>query len=180
VEKLVIKLSKLCFAIKTIKSFVYKNIVKTMYFSYMHSSLKYGILFWGYVRNLKKVFKLQKRAVRLIANISSTTSCKPYFKKLKIMTLPYIYIYEILLYIKMSLSKFKTNSMFHSHDTRNKSDLFITSHNTKPLEQSIAYNGVLVYNKLPSKIKSVKSIIKFKKVLSNFLLERVFIRWKNL
>jgi hypothetical protein len=34
--KLVIKLSKLCIAIKTIKSFVNKNIVKTMYFAYMH------------------------------------------------------------------------------------------------------------------------------------------------
>jgi hypothetical protein len=95
--KLVIELRKLCFAIKTIKSFVNKNIVKTMYFAYMHSSLKYGILFWGKVRNLKKVFKVQKRAIRLIANISSTTSCKPYLKKSKIVTLPCIYIYEILL-----------------------------------------------------------------------------------
>jgi hypothetical protein len=90
------------------------------------------------------------------------------------MTLPCIYIYEILLYIKMSLSKFKTNSMFHSHDTRTKSDLFITSHNTKLFEQSIAYSGVLVYNKLPSEIKSVNSIIKFKKILRNFLLEKSF------
>jgi hypothetical protein len=60
--------------------------------------LEYGILFWGNCRNVKKVFKLQKRVIRLIANISSTTSCVPYFKKLKIMTLPYLYIYEILLY----------------------------------------------------------------------------------
>jgi hypothetical protein len=110
-------------------------------------------------------------AIRLIANISSTTSCKPYLKKLKIMTLP---IYEILLYVKMFVSKFKTNSMFHSHDTRIKSDLFITSHNTKLFEQSTAYNGVLVYNKLPSEIKSVMSIIKFKKILRNFLLEKSY------
>jgi hypothetical protein len=33
---------------------------------------------------------------------------------------------------------------------------------------------VLIYNKLPSEIKSVKSIIKFKKILSNFLLEKNF------
>jgi hypothetical protein len=90
------------------------------------------------------------------------------------MTLPCIHIYEILQYIKMSLSKFKTNFMFHLHDTRTKSDLFITSHNTKLFEHSIAYNGVLVYNKLPSQIKSVKSIIKFKKILSNFPLEKSF------
>jgi hypothetical protein len=90
------------------------------------------------------------------------------------MTLPCIYSYEILLCTKMSLSKFKTNSMFHLHDTSNKSDLFITSHNTKLFEQSIAYNGVLVYNKLPSEIKSVKSITTFKKIFSNFLLEKGF------
>jgi hypothetical protein len=46
--------------------------------------------------------------------------------------------------------------MFHSHDTRNKADLFITSHNIKLSEQSIAYNGVLIYNKLPSEIKSIQ------------------------
>jgi hypothetical protein len=56
-EKLVIKLSKLCFAIKTIKKFVNKNVVKTMYFAYLHSSLKHVILFWGNFRNIKKVLK---------------------------------------------------------------------------------------------------------------------------
>jgi hypothetical protein len=45
VEKLVIKLSKLCFVIKTVKSIVNINIVKTTYFAYMHSTLKYCILF---------------------------------------------------------------------------------------------------------------------------------------
>jgi hypothetical protein len=41
-------------------------------------------------------------------------------------------------------------------------------------EQNIAYDGVLVYNKLPSEIKSIKSIIKFKMTLRNFLLEKSF------
>jgi hypothetical protein len=50
----------------------------------------------------------------------------------------------------------------------------ITSHTTKVFEQSTAYNGVLVYNKLLSEIKSVKSIIKFKKIFRNFLLEKSF------
>jgi hypothetical protein len=174
VKKLVIKLSQLCYAVKTIKSFVNKNLVKTMYFAYMHSFLKYGILFWRNAKNLRKVFKIQKRAIRLIANISNTSSCKPYFQKLQIMTLPCIYILEILTHTKGSVSNFKTNSMFHSHDTRNKADLFIASHNTKLFEQSTAYNGVCIYNKLPSEIKSVQSIRKFKKLLSSFLLGKSF------
>jgi len=65
----------------------------------------------------------------------------------------------------MYLSRFKTNSVFHSYDTRNKSDLFITGHNIKLFEQSITYNGVLIYNKLSFEIKGVKCIMKFKKIL---------------
>jgi hypothetical protein len=163
VEKLVLKLSQLCYAIKTIKSFANKNLDKTMYFVDMHSFLEYCILFRGNARNLQKVFKIQKRAIRLIANVSNTSSCKPYFKKLKIMTLPCIYILEILTHTKGSLSKFKTYSMFPSHDTRNKADLFITTHNTKLFEQSITYRGALIYDKLRSEMKSVKSVRKFKK-----------------
>ena len=42
---------------------------------------------------------------------------------------------RILLYTRMSLDTFKTNSMFHSYDTRNTSKLFITRHNTTLFEQ---------------------------------------------
>jgi hypothetical protein len=102
-----------------------------MYLAYLQPSLKYSILFCGNSTNLKKNCKLQKIAKRFTANISSTTSWKPYFKKLKFMTLLCVWIYKILLYTKMYLSRFKTNSMFHSYNTRNKSNLFITSHNNK-------------------------------------------------
>jgi hypothetical protein len=56
-ENLMVKFGKFGFAIKTIRSFLNKNIVKTMYFAYLHSSLKYGILFWGNSRNLTKIFQ---------------------------------------------------------------------------------------------------------------------------
>jgi hypothetical protein len=56
-ENLMVKLGKLCFAIKTIRSFLNKNIVKTMYFAYLHSSLKYGILLWGNSRKLTKIIQ---------------------------------------------------------------------------------------------------------------------------
>ena len=64
-----------------------------MYVAYLHSSLKHGILFWGSTRNLKKVLNCKKRAIRLIANITSTTSCKPCFKKLEIIIVPCIINY---------------------------------------------------------------------------------------
>jgi hypothetical protein len=137
VENLIIKLSKLYFPLKT-KAFVRKNVLRTTYFAYFQLLLKYGIFFGGNSTDLNKVFKLQKRAIRLITNIPGTAICMPYFNNHKIMTLSCLYIYEILLYTRMSLDTFKTNSTFHSHDTRNKSKLFITRHNTTLFEQSTA------------------------------------------
>jgi len=64
--------------------------------------------------------------------------------------------------------------MFRTYDTRNKSDLINTSHNTKLLEQSIPYSGMLVYYKLSHEIKSVRCIMKFKKILIGFFLEKSF------
>jgi len=113
-ENLISKLSKYCFAIKIIKSFANKNTVKPLYFAYLHSFQNMLFYFGENLQTLKN-FKLQKRAIRLITNIAVTTRCKPYFKKLKIMTLPSTYIYEILQFTKMFLSRCKTHSMFHSH-----------------------------------------------------------------
>ena len=62
--------------------------------------------------------------------------------------------------------------MFHWYDTRNKSDLFISCHNTKLFGQSIAYSAVHIYNKFSHEFKSVTCIMKFKKMNINFLLEK--------
>jgi hypothetical protein len=50
-----------------------------------------------------------------------------------------------------------------------KSYSFITTHNTKLFEQSIAYNSMLIYNKLSNEIKSLKPIMKFKNIIINYL-----------
>jgi len=57
---------------------------------------------------------------------------------------------------------------------------FITWHNTKLFEHSTSCNGELIHNRHSHEIKSVKSIMKFKKIINNFLLDKSFILWKNL
>jgi hypothetical protein len=119
-------------------------------------------------RTLKKIFKLQKRVIRLIANVFNTTSCKPYFNKLKFMALPYIYSYKIPVHMNMSLNRFKTNSLICSYNTRNKYDVFVTGHNTKLLKQSFTNIGVLIFNKPSSETVNSEPVMKFKKILFNF------------
>ena len=47
----------------------------------------------------------------------------------------------------MYLSRYKTNSMFHSYDTKYVR-LFIASHNNKLFEKSTVYSDMHIYNKL--------------------------------
>ena len=73
----------------------------------------------------------------------------------------------------MYLSRYKTNSMFHSYETKY-FRLFIASHDTKLSGKSIAYSAMLIYNRLCNEIKSAVCIMKFKKMLINFLLDKSF------
>jgi hypothetical protein len=185
VKNLIIQLSNLCFAIKTTKSSVNKNSVKTMHFAYLHSFLKYGILFWENSRNPKKMFKLQQNSKRLIANISSTTKLQTIIQIIKdydtilhvyvcvcvcvyVYIYIYIYIYEILYILKYIQVDSKLILCF-IHMIQRISHIYYES-NTKLLEHSTIYKGMLIYNKLSNKIKSFKCIMKFKEILINFLL----------
>jgi hypothetical protein len=46
----------------------------------------YGIVFWGNLSEAKKIFLLQKKAIRIIMGMKHRESIRPAFKKLKILT----------------------------------------------------------------------------------------------
>nr|CAI5817126.1 unnamed protein product [Callosobruchus analis] len=64
-----------------------ESILLTLYCANFHSDARYGILLWGTSQHAHRVFLLQKFAIRIIAGISSRTSCRLYFKKYKILTI---------------------------------------------------------------------------------------------
>jgi len=47
IEELKSKLTKACYAIRSVKPFMSLEEVRMTYFSYVHSVLSYGIIFWG-------------------------------------------------------------------------------------------------------------------------------------
>jgi len=93
------KLNKACFAIRTIKTFRSFNVLRTVYFSYFHTLLSYGIIFWGNLRLSIKVFKIQKRIIRIITNKGKRNSSRQLFKTLQILSVPSQYLYIHCLYL---------------------------------------------------------------------------------
>jgi hypothetical protein len=98
-RELAIKLNKACYAITAITSLVSLKVLISIYFSYFHSLLTYGVIFWDNSPISKDIFKFQKRVIRIITNNPRHDPCKHLFKRLKILTLPSQYIFSVLVFI---------------------------------------------------------------------------------
>jgi hypothetical protein len=66
-DLLLSKLSKISFAIRTIKSYMSQEVLLMVYHAYFHSVLCYGIIFWGNSPRSIEVFRLQKGLFGLCA-----------------------------------------------------------------------------------------------------------------
>lgn len=77
-----------------------KTTAMTAYFAYVESVLRYDIVIWGNGTDIIKLFIAQKRCVRSLCGIAPDVSCQPYFRKLKILTLPCIYIFLNVQYLR--------------------------------------------------------------------------------
>jgi hypothetical protein len=83
------KLSTIGYAIRMLKQTVSQDIMKIIYYSYFHSLMNYGIIFWGNSSYGNKVFTLKKIAVRILTGSINRNSCRDLFENLNILTLPF-------------------------------------------------------------------------------------------
>jgi hypothetical protein len=80
------KLSSACFAVSAIKPFLSQESLRMVYFSYFHSIMTYGLVFWGYSYHSRK-----------------------YFRRLKILPLQSQYIYLLSSFVINNRQHFKIN-----------------------------------------------------------------------
>jgi hypothetical protein len=43
-----------------------QEVLKMVYYTYFHSVMSYGIIFWGNSKDSPKIFKKQNRAIRIM------------------------------------------------------------------------------------------------------------------
>jgi len=99
ITQLIPKLSKACYALRSIRLYMTQDALKTVYYSYLFSLISYGIIFWGNSSYSSHIFQLQKKAVRIITGLKPRDSCRELFKRLRILPLQSQYIpFEYLLW----------------------------------------------------------------------------------
>ena len=83
IEQMVFKLSGACYAVRSVVHISNINILKSIYYAYFHSVIKYGIIFGGNISNSGKNFSLQKKIIRIMASAQPRTSCRSIFKQIQ-------------------------------------------------------------------------------------------------
>ena len=160
--------------IKSLKPVISEKSIWNIYFAYFESKLRFGIMFWGVDSKSITLFRLQKKVIRLITGAPKCTSCRPIFKRFKILTLTSLYIYETLCFMKKHYHNLKYRSEIHEHNTRSKNDLYQQYCNTSNYQKSALNMGTKLFNKLPTQMKHLDNYNIFKKELKNFLLVNSF------
>jgi len=95
------KLSYACYAVRTVTVVMSQETLRMVYFSCLHSVMKYGIIFWGNSPYSINICRIQKRIIIIITNSIDRDSGKELFKNLKFyLCIHYIYIYSLLFVVK--------------------------------------------------------------------------------
>jgi len=84
---------------QSVKPYLPLNALKMIYYSYFHSVMTYGLLFWGHSSDSIKNFRLHKKNIRTTMGCRNSDSCRKLFFNLEILTLPTQYILSILLFM---------------------------------------------------------------------------------
>lgn len=78
VKYLSVRLSRVIYLIRKLKSCVPVNYVRSAYFAFFHSIISYGILLWGNCAQVHEILILQKKVVRIITDSDMREHCKPF------------------------------------------------------------------------------------------------------
>lgn len=148
------------------------ELLKSVYFGYVHSVISYGIITWGSSPKSIQVLQLQKRIIKIIKQVPIRSESISIFRELKILPVPCIYILEVVCYIHQNIDSFKTNSFYHEYSTRTSRNIHLNYHRLTRSINSLSHRGSNLYNKLPQNIKDL-NMRKLKKEVKNILLKHL-------
>jgi hypothetical protein len=103
-----------------------------------------------------KVFKLQKRIVRIMAGVRSRCSCRGLFKRLDILPVPCQYIFLLMTFFADNLGSYQTNSIVHGLNTVKKTQLRRPIANLSCFQKGVSCAAVKIFNSLPTSISTLQ------------------------
>lgn len=171
------KLSKYAYLLSKLSKILSEENCLTAYHGFVASTLRYGIIFWGNSTDREIILRAQKRCIRAMCKLKSRDSCKPYFKNLRLLTVPSLYIFEAAVFVKLNPGYFvQVSTVRYNHvRTQYRNMLSLPKCNTALFKKSVFYMAPLIYNKVPNNIKEMP-INLFKRGLFALLVDKCYYR----
>lgn len=168
------KIASGIYALKRMSYICSLDTLKSIYHSFIHSHIAFGICLYGSTShyNMNKILVQQKCAVRIMSRLDWNVSAKPYFSKLDILTVFGQYIFDTVLYVHNNLSNIPKLGGPHQYSTRNRNAPLYLAHKLEIFRKKPSYSGIRFYNKLPSNIKNITNTNTFKKTVKKFILDK--------
>lgn len=166
------------FVLRNLSGAVDVEVCLIAYHALVHSVCVYGLLAWGHSAHISRVFRLQRRAVRVLAQIGYRDDVRIFFEHLRILTLPSQYIYDSLLFFHQNMDRYKRAEEIHHHETRHRCDF-----RPEFLRLRASWNATLHYaptffNKLPFRIRELP-FKEFRLVIKKYLLSKTFYSYEE-
>lgn len=174
------KISSACYVLRSLRNEATISQLKMIYHSLVESRLRYSIKLWGnsYKYNITKAFVAQKRAIRIIFRISQRESCRDFFIKLGVLTVPCLYLLVLLCDMAKHPETVETDEERLFRLTTRRKDIPSKGGAVLPMLQvymhSAQYQNTRLFNKLPLHLKSVSKYNHFKTNLKKWLLKKCY------
>jgi len=175
-KKLSKKLSSFIFALRNLSQYCSRDVLRIAYFGCFYANLAYAVPIWGSESaETKYIFSLQKRAMRIIFGLKKRQTCRGLFKSNAMLTFPCIYIFETLMFFKKNQNLFQnTRTGYVTNSLRPRNSLPIPRHFTDFFERNTKYACIKLYNSLPTFLKDISSVTKFRSKLKQYLIDNEF------
>jgi hypothetical protein len=92
------KLSKACYRIINAKTYMSASSLKVIYYAFFHSVMSYGIIFWDNSLHSSKIFRIQRKVIRIMEGCGNRVLCRNLFKKLQTLLLTSQYMSSLLMF----------------------------------------------------------------------------------
>jgi hypothetical protein len=103
------------------------------------------VIFWGHTAPSARVFRLQKRIIRIMTRHRSKDSCRKLFTSLEILPIPSLYIFSLLRFVIKNKELFTTNVETHDYGTRQHLGFHYPLTNLKKFQTGVHYMSVKIY-----------------------------------
>ena len=167
------KVNRGIFVLRRLASTVDRDVLRSAYFALVHSHLSYCILAWGNTPICAQLFKLQRRAIRVLGGLGYADDCRAVFIDRGILTLPSQFVLECVIYGQQHCSSYRANSHFHDHDTRGRHNIRLDRCRLTRTQRGTDQICKALYNKLPPGARNLTNA-SLKRQLKSYLCKKAF------